>query len=189
MENQIKQTNDVKPVAEEQVIEPTVQANELTIDQDKLNLYMEKLGLEQNLPFAIISGIAAALVAAVLWAVVTVATQYQIGFMAIVVGLMVGYTIRYTGKGIDKTFGIIGAALALFGCVLGNFLSLIGFFANAEGLGYMEAMGMIDFALVPEIMIETFNPMDLLFYGLAVYEGYQFSFRKITEQEIVQNAV
>jgi len=26
--------------------------------------------------------------------------------------------------------------------------------------------------------------MDLLFYGLAVYEGYRFSFRQVTDAEI-----
>lgn len=26
--------------------------------------------------------------------------------------------------------------------------------------------------------------MDLLFYGIAIYEGYKFSFRQIIEQEL-----
>ena len=35
-----------------------------------------------------------------------------------------------------------------------------------------------------EIMKETFRPMDLLFYAIAVYEGYKFSFRQISEEEM-----
>jgi hypothetical protein len=34
--------------------------------------------------------------------------------------------------------------------------------------------------MVPELMLEAFSPMDLLFYGIAVYEGYKFFFRQIT---------
>ncbi|HEX7014155.1 MAG TPA: hypothetical protein VF191_01505, partial [Cyclobacteriaceae bacterium] len=37
-------------------------------------------------------------------------------------------------------------------------------------------------------MMSTFSPIDLLFYGLAAYEGYRFSFRQISEAEILANA-
>ncbi len=30
----------------------------------------------------------------------------------------------------------------------------------------------------------TFQPMDLLFYAIAVYEGYRFSFVQISEEQI-----
>ena len=45
--------------------------------------------------FAFIGGLVAMLISAVLWAVITVATQFQIGFMAIGVGLLVGYSVQY----------------------------------------------------------------------------------------------
>jgi hypothetical protein len=35
-----------------------------------------------------------------------------------------------------------------------------------------------------EIMTYSFNPIDLLFYGLALYYGYKFSFRQLTEGEL-----
>jgi hypothetical protein len=155
------------------------------LTEDKIFQYREKLKLEQNLMLGAVGGGAAALVGAILWAVITVATEYQIGYMAIAVGLVVGFSVRYLGKGIDQIFGILGGMLALIGCVLGNFLSMVGFAANAEGLGYMELLFGIDYSIVPEIMMEGFSPMDVLFYGLAVYQGYKFSFRQITEEEVV----
>lgn len=188
------ESKDLKPgnqVSNQEVTEAAEQAdegNELVINEHKLNQYMERIRLDQNLLFGILGGTAAAVISAIAWAIITVTTEYQIGFMAIAVGLFVGFAIRYTGKGLDSIFGIMGAVLALFGCVLGNFLSIIGFVANMEGLGYMETLGYIDLALIPELLIDTFNPMDLLFYGFAVYEGYRFSFRKLTEQEIIDNA-
>lgn len=161
---------------------------EITINEDKLNLYLEKLRMEQNLPMGIMVGLAASIGSALIWAAITVTTEYQIGYMAIAAGLIVGYAVRVSGKGLDTTFGIIGAGLAFLGCVLGNFFSIVGFVANAEGLGYLETLLMIDFAFIPELMSETFNPMDLLFYGIAIYEGYKFSFRQIDEEEIIQHA-
>ena len=138
-----------------------------------------RLRLEQNLALAIFAGFAAAIVGALLWAAITLFTQYQIGWMAIGVGFLVGFAVRL-GKGIDKIFGIIGAVFALIGCVLGNFFSLVGFISKQENLNIMSTLGAIDYSKVPNIMASTFSAMDLLFYGIAVYEGYRFSFRPLT---------
>lgn len=149
--------------------------------------YKEKLKLEQNLPFAFAGGTAAALVGGIIWALITVSSGYQIGWMAVGVGFLVGFSVRFLGKGIDKVFGIVGASLALVGCLLGNFFSLIGFAAKQENLGIFNILASIDYSMVPDVMIEAFSPMDLLFYGIAIYEGYRFSFRQVTEEEVMQN--
>lgn len=138
-----------------------------------------RLRQEQSLPLAILAGFGAAVVGALLWAAITLFTEYQIGWMAVGVGFLVGFAVRL-GKGIDKIFGIIGAVFALFGCVLGNFLSLIGFISKQESLGLVSTLGAIDYTKMPNAMASTFSAMDLLFYGIAVYEGYRFSFRPLT---------
>ena len=182
MENE---NNPLPEVVEQEV----ASTEEIQINEGKLNLFVEKIKLEQNLGMAIMGGAGAALTGAILWAIITVVTKFQIGYMAIAIGFFVGYSVRVLGKGISTIFGVIGASFALLGCVFGNFFSLIGFFANEEGLGYFETLSLIDFSMVPEVMIDTFNPMDVLFYGIAIYEGYKFSFRQITEQELLANAV
>ena len=181
MENQVEKTitNQDKQLTADK---------ELSINQDKLNLYMEKLKLEQDLSFGVIAALIASVLSAILWAVITVTTEYQIGFMAVAVGFAVGYAVRYFGKGIDKIFGIIGALFSIIGCLLGNFLSIVGFIASTEGLGYFETLSLLDYSLVPQIIKETFNPIDLLFYGIAIYEGYKFSFRQLKEEDIIANA-
>ena len=108
--------------------------------------------------------------------------------MAIAIGFMVGYAIRYYGKGIDIIFGVLGAILSLCGCLLGNFLSIVGFAASSEGMGYIEVLTSIEYSLIPALIIDTFNPMDLLFYSLAIYEGYKFSFREIKQEDVLANA-
>ncbi len=161
---------------------------EVTIDQNKLKRYLEQLKLEQNLSNGIAAGLGAAILSAALWAVITVLTGYQIGYMALAVGFFVGYAVRYAGKGLDNSFGIAGGALALLGCVLGNFFSIVGFISEAEGLGYFDTLSRINFGMVPQLMTETFSVMDLLFYGIAVYEGYKFSFRQVSEADILKHA-
>lgn len=148
------------------------------------NDVLEKLRLEQNLTLAIVAGLGAGIIGAILWGMITVATNYQIGYLAIAIGAGVGFSMRFLGKGIDQIFGIIGAAIAVLSCVLGNFFSIIGFYANAEGLEYIETFLLFDYAYFLPVMSETFSFMDIVFYGIAGYEGYKFSFRTFTEADV-----
>ena len=154
------------------------------INQEELVILLQEMRLKQNLPLAILAGIISSLVGAAVWAAVTVATEYQIGWMAVGVGFLVGFSVRFLGKGINDIFGYVGAAFSLFGCLLGNFLSILGFVSIQEGVGYFEMFGMVDYSRIPEIMTYTFQPIDLLFYGLAIYQGYKFSFQKLSSEQI-----
>lgn len=145
---------------------------------------VERFKSEQNYPKAVITGVLVGLIGAILWGIITVATGYQIGYMAIAIGAGVGISMRLLGKGIDQIFGITGGIIAIVSCFLGNFFSLIGFAANEEGLGYMEVLSLIDYSLIPSVMMDAFSPMDLFFYAIAAYEGYKFAFRTFTEKDL-----
>jgi hypothetical protein len=145
---------------------------------------VERLRGQQSLLAGLAAGGVAALVGAVIWAVVTNVTGYQIGWMAIGVGFVVGYATRIAGKGIDQSFGIVGAVLALLGCVLGNALAVLGIVASQENMSYSELWSRIDLPIVGGLMATTFSPIDLLFYGIAIYEGYKLSFRQVTHDEL-----
>lgn len=150
------------------------------------NSSLEKLKKEQNFNLALIVGISAGILGALLWGVVTVVTGYQIGYMAVAVGAGVGISMRYFGKGIDQQFGIAGGAIALISCVLGNFFGIIGFIAEGEGLGFLETLTLFDYSQLVPMMTETFSGMDILFYGIAAYEGYKLAFRAFTERELAE---
>lgn len=159
-----------------------VTAQELQLS-DKV---MDKLRSEQNLGLGIGTSLLVGLLGAALWALITVATEFQIGYMALAIGAGVGYTMRFFGKGIDQAYGIAGAIIAVVSCLIGNFLSLIGFVANAEGLAFIETLVGIDYSLVPAAMTESFSIIDVLFYGIAGFEGYKFAFRVFTNEDLAR---
>ena len=145
----------------------------------------EKLKMEQNLFAGIISGIVVGLICAIMWGIITLTTGYQIGYMALAIGALVGITIRKFGNGIENIFGILGALISLLSVLLGNFLGIIGFISKSENLKFFETLSRFDFNYLPQIMIESFNIVDILFYGIATYTGYRFSFRNITEKKLM----
>ena len=158
--------------------------NDPELDPAMIEVAFQKFEAEQSMVGGFLAGAVAALVGAGVWALVTVLTGYQIGFMAIGVGFLVGLAVQFFGKGINKIFGVMGAALALIGCLLGNYFTIVHFVGEAEGLGFFDTLTKINPAAIPELMAITFSPMDLVFYGIAVYEGFKLSFRKITEEEL-----
>lgn len=139
---------------------------------------------QENLIPAVICGAIVGLIGAILWGIVTVVTDFQIGYMAVAIGAGVGYTIRLVGKGVSQIFGFWGGAIAFVSVVLGNVFSIMGIIANYQDVSLVETMLYMDYSYLPQFMSETFSPIDLLFYGIAIYEGYKFSFRVLTQEEL-----
>ncbi len=161
----------------------TQTVEEPAISDHQMQMAMDTLRSEQNLLVGTLAGFVASLTGAGVWALVTVVTEYQIGWMAVGIGVLVGFSIRLAGKGIDQTFGIAGAALALIGCVVGNVLTMTYFIAANEGMSFMDILVQLDFAITYELLASTFEIIDVLFYGMAVYFGYKYAFRQVSEDD------
>lgn len=129
---------------------------------------------QPNLLMGLIGGVIAMLVSAVAWGAITYLTEYQIGWMSIGVGFLVGVAIRFFGKGKTMIFGISGAILALIGCLLGNLLFYSGMIAREEGVPFLNVFFLLLFnpAATIELFTLTFEFMDILFYALAAYAGF-----------------
>jgi len=136
---------------------------------------------EQNLPMGVLAGLAAAAVGAGAWALVTVVTNYQIGWMAIGVGFLVGWAVRLAGKGTGTAFRVVGAALSLGGCVAGNLLTGCVIAARHLNVPMTALVAGLTPVVALDMLSAMFSPMDLLFYALAVYQGYRFSIEATAE--------
>ena len=135
---------------------------------------IEQLEDQPNLLMGLIGGGIAMLVGAIAWGAITYFTKYQIGWMSIGVGFLVGLAIRFFGKGKTMIFGISGAVLALIGCLLGNLMFYAGVIARVEGASFLNVFFML--LLTPAAALEVFTIafdfMDILFYALAAYAGF-----------------
>jgi len=156
------------------------------IDPAKAESLIAKIRAEQSLTMGVVAGAVAAVVGAIIWATVTVLTERQIGWMAIGIGFLVGGAVRLAGKGIDKPFGYIGAVLSLLACAVGNLLCICAFVARQDNVPLSDILLNLDLTTVPGVMIATFKPIHMLFYGLAICAGYRLAFRNVTQKDIVR---
>ena len=176
----------VHPIFDAQAAPAAPAEPEVALDPALMEAIHANLKSQQNFLAAIGGGLISAIVGAVVWAAVTVVTKYQIGWMAVGLGVIVGLAVRKYGKGISPAYGCIGAVLSLIGCLLGNLLSYGGFVAQQQGLPLIqtELMLLSNPMAAVELLKATFEPMDVLFYAIAVYEGYRFSFNEISEAQL-----
>ena len=130
---------------------------------------------ETSLALAVAGGAAAMIVSAAIWGAITFVIDFQVGWMAIGVGVIVGFAVRLFGGGRSFTFGVLSAVLAVLGVLLGNLVFFTGVIAEQEGIAFLEVLGTL--LVNPDIIVElftlTFEVVDVLFYGLAVYVGFR----------------
>ena len=143
---------------------------------------LKKLQSNQNFTYAVIGGLLAAFIGAIIWGTISLAMKAQIGYMAIAMGIFVGYAVRFFGAGIEYKFGFLGAGLSLLACLLGNLFAQVGFLAKEYSYEYFEALSYLDFSITMSILTESFSPVDLLLYGLAIYGGFMLSYKRITAE-------
>jgi len=125
---------------------------------------------------AVLGGVIGMVGCTVLWTLITVITNYQIGYMAIGVGFAVGFLVQRMGKGRGMDFGIIGALFSLLACIFGNLFSNIHFIASEFEVSYGTVLSSFTPGLYVDLMVESFHPMDVLFYGIALYTGFKMAY-------------
>jgi hypothetical protein len=135
---------------------------------------IELIDDQPNLLMGLIGGFGAMLVGAIVWGAISYFTKYQIGWMAIGVGFLVGIAIKFFGKGKSAIFGASGAVLALIGCVLGNLIFYSAVRASIANTSFLQEF--LSFLLNPAAVIDTFmvafDVKDILYYALAAYFGF-----------------
>ena len=132
-----------------------------------------------SLLMGVVGGLVAAIAGAVIWAAIVAVTKYQSGIVAIGVGALVGFAVRFFGRGQTPVFGVIGGVLSLVAVVLGNILAIAIIVSNDPTVGMTFTETLTFMLKSPDVTIQLLQKastaIDLLFYAIAIYEGYRFA--------------
>jgi hypothetical protein len=131
---------------------------------------------DANFFLGIFAGLIAAIVGAAIWMGITVATGMHVGYVALGIGALVGFAIRFAGHGSSIIFGIFGALFTFLSCLGGEILAVLQRSTSAQ-TGLFDLIRTVDLVpLVSTIFAHT-DPIMYLIYGIGIYEGYKFSMR------------
>jgi hypothetical protein len=131
-----------------------------------------------NIIGALLGGAVGALVAAGLWGAIVAITGWQVGLLAIGVGIIVGIAVRVGGRGVNLLHGVIAAIFALGGTVLGNLFAVASDVMRIRGISLAEVFSPSELSFVTTIFTRNFEMIDLLFYGLAIYTAFSAASRE-----------
>ena len=103
----------------------------------------------------------------IIWAKITIVSNYQISWMAILVGVVIGMVVRQISKRQSILLAVLSAIIASMTCILGDFFANVGFLAEAESMEYFETLAALDPAYYFEIAFINLDSISISFYVIA----------------------
>lgn len=130
--------------------------------EDKQQNYelAEKLLSKQNFAASIIVGAVATVLAAAIYGIVVARWDFAYGFAAVGIGIAVGISMQYLGRGIDTKFAVAAAVYTIAGCLLGNVFRVVS---------PLDVFRSDEFLLTAERSVSYVSFVDLVFWFVAVW--------------------
>jgi xanthosine utilization system XapX-like protein len=128
---------------------------------------------------ALLAGLVAAIVGGVAWGLIVKWTDYEVGFVAWGIGLLVGIAVATATRGVrGPLFQVVAVLCALLGILLGKYLS---FAWVLQEVAEEETQGVVEIAVLSMDTIDlffdelgtVFDWIDILWVGLAVYTAWR----------------
>jgi hypothetical protein len=152
------------------------------ISEDGFQKYSRLMLKNQNFFMGIIGGLAAFIAGVGLWTGTMLLLSYKLDWMALGVGLMIGFSVRLLGKGVEWKFGIIGAILAFFGSISGNLLTACIIFSHGKSISLFSVILQLTPKTELYFLKAVIGPFDVIFCIGAILIGYYFAFKPLKGQ-------
>lgn len=128
-----------------------------------------------SIPMALLGGLVAAIGGGIVWGLIVKVTDFEIGFMAVGVGLLCGYCVVLSSRGKKGIpYQACAISTSILGIVIGKYATTYFVLQGLLAEKYPQAVGKISFFsgaflnLGTKMLIDTFHPLDILWIILAV---------------------
>jgi hypothetical protein len=126
--------------------------------------------VRNNAGLGILAGLAAAVVAALLYGLLIRGTKHEISYAALGVGVLVGFALAKVG-GRNPVLPIAGIPLALFGVYLGQLYGIALLVSHDYHIGVVDIFTH-HFHDLQQTWKDSMGAKDFLFFGIAGLEGF-----------------
>jgi len=139
--------------------------------EDKQRNYelAENLISEQNFAAAVIVGAVATLLAAAIYGITTAIWNFSYGFAAAGIGIAVGISMQYLGRGIKMKFAVAASVYTIAGCVLGNLFRVVMYLARENAISPLDVFRSNAFSVLTGWSVSYVSFVDLVFWFVAVW--------------------
>jgi len=153
--------------------------------EDKQRNYelAENLFSEQNFAAAIIVGAVATLLAAAIYGITTAIWSFSYGFAAAGIGIAVGISMQYLGRGIKMKFAVAASVYTIAGCVLGNVFRVVMHLARENAISPLDVFRSNAFSVLTGWSVSHLSFVDLVFWSVAVWFSVFLVMRPLSRSE------
>jgi len=154
-------------------------------DEEKQKNYelAKRLFSEQNFVAAVIVGAMATLLAAAAYGIVVAKWAFSYGFAAVGIGIAVGLSMQYLGRGISTRFAVLATAYTIAGCALGNLFRVIVELTLARGSSPIDVLRNHSLSVLAERSVSYFSLVDLVYWFVAVFCAVFLARRSLSRSE------
>jgi hypothetical protein len=143
----------------------------------------DKLISEQNFVAAVVVGAVATLLAAAAYGITVAIWAFSYGFAAAGVGIVIGLSMGFLGRGISMKFAVVAAVYAITGCVLGNLFRVIIELAHATATSPIDVLRNSSLSVLAEQSVSYVSFVDLVYWLVAVFCAVFFAKRPLSRSE------
>lgn len=154
-------------------------------DEEKQENYelAKKLISEQNFVAALIVGAVASLLAAAAYGITAATWPFSYGFAAVGIGIAIGLSIQFLGRGISTKFAVVAIVYTITGWFLGNLFRLIVAQAVGNSTSPIEILRDSSFPVLVERSVSYFSLIDLVYLFVAVFCSAFLATRSLSRSE------
>ena len=99
-----------------------------------------KVQVKTNPVVGLVLSVIFGLIGAVIWAVVTKVTGYNLGIIAILVGFLVSQGFVIAGRSNQVIWGVVAAGVTIVSMLLGKILIIVFFVSDEIGLSVLDVL-------------------------------------------------
>lgn len=137
----------------------------------------------QSVGNAVAAGLAAVVVFAIGWTMMTSIVGRVLPWFTLAVGVLVGLAVRRGGQGFDWRFPSIAAALALMGSILGNIAVAASITARGLGVGTVTVLKNVTTWTWPVFFSEVMNAADFIYAAMSAGLAAFLAGRRLSRRE------
>ena len=143
----------------------------------------EKLISEQNFAAAVIAGAVATLLAAVAYGIVVATWRFSYGFAAAGIGVVIGISMQFLGRGIAMKFAVLATVYTIAGCLLGNLFRVIVEQVRGTGTSPIDLLRNNSLSTLAEWSVSYVSLIDLVYWFVAVVAAVFLAKRPLSRSQ------
>ncbi|MDH5620825.1 MAG: hypothetical protein OEY74_01980 [Gammaproteobacteria bacterium] len=137
----------------------------------------------QSVRNAIVAGLITIAVFSVLWVLLSELTSRVYPWLTVILGFMLGHSIRLAGRGVDARFPVLAAGLTLFGSLLANIVVAASVTADENNTSTLQVLASVTTMTWPVFFEEALTIADGFYAIFAASVAAFYANRRLTRSQ------